>query len=72
MGNKINIDWQKVDEIITKYDGDSEALLMIMQDISDIYNYLPPEVVPVLVDSLGIRESLIYGVATFYKTISLD
>lgn len=72
MGNKINIDWQKVDEIITKYDGDSEALLMIMQDISDIYNYLPPEVVPVLVDSLGIRESLIYGVATFYKTISLE
>jgi len=72
MGNEINIDWQKIDEIITKYDGDSEALLMIMQDISDIYNYLPPEVVPVLVDSLGIRESLIYGVATFYKTISLE
>jgi len=72
MGNEINIDWQKIDEIITKYDGDSEALLMIMQDISDIYNYLPPEVVPVLVDSLGVRESLIYGVATFYKTISLE
>ena len=72
MGNEINIDWQEIDKIIAKYDGDSEALLMIMQDISDIYNYLPPEVVPVLVDSLGIRESLIYGVATFYKTISLE
>ncbi len=72
MGNEINVDWQKVDEIIAKYDGDSEALLMIMQDISDIYNYLPPEVVPVLVDRLGVTESLIYGVATFYKTISLE
>ena len=72
MGHKINIDWQKVDDIIAKYDGDSEALLMIMQDISDIYNYLPPEVVPVLVDSLGVKESLIYCVATFYKTISLE
>ena len=56
MGQKINIDWQKVDEIIAKYDGNSEALLMIMQDISDIYNYLPLEVVPVLVDRLGVKE----------------
>jgi NADH:ubiquinone oxidoreductase subunit E len=72
MGNEINIDWQEIDKIIAKYDENSEALLMIMQDISDIYNYLPPEVVPVLVDRLGVKKSLIYGVATFYKTISLE
>jgi NADH:ubiquinone oxidoreductase subunit E len=66
------IDWQKVDEIIEKYNGNREALLMIMQDISDIYNYVPPDVVPVLVDKLGVKESLIYSVATFYKTISLE
>ena len=72
MENEVKIDWKRIDEIIEKYDGSSEALLMIMQDISDIYNYLPPEVVPVLVDRLGVKESLIYGVATFYKTISLE
>jgi NADH:ubiquinone oxidoreductase subunit E len=72
MKSDINIDWQKVDEIIASYDGNSESLLMIMQDISDIYNYVPPQVVPVLVDRLGVKESLIYGVATFYKTISLE
>ena len=65
------IDWQKVTEIIEKYDCNPEALLMIMQDISDIYNYVPPQVIPVLVDKLGVRESLIYSVATFYKSISL-
>ena len=43
-----------------------------MQDISGIYNYVPPEVVPALVDKLGVKESLIYSVATFYKTISLE
>ncbi len=71
MGNDIRIDWQEIDETIDKYGGSREALVMIMQDISDIYNYVPPEVVPVLVKKLGVRESLIYSVATFYKAISL-
>jgi len=72
MANQIQIDWAKIDEIILNYNSDKESLLMIMQDISDIYNYVPPEVIPVLVEKLGIRESLVYSVATFYKTISLE
>lgn len=72
MNNEITIDWQKIDQIISEYKENHEALLMIMQDISDMYNYVPPEVIPVLVERLGVKESLIYGVATFYKTISLE
>ena len=72
MEDEIIIDRQKIDTIIQKYHGNSEALLMIMQDISDIYNYFPPQVIPILVNRLGVKESLIYGVATFYKTISLE
>jgi NADH:ubiquinone oxidoreductase subunit E len=71
MVEKAEIDWKKIEAIIKQYGSDKEALLMIMQDISDLYNYVPPEVIPVLVDRLGVRESLIYSVATFYKTISL-
>lgn len=72
MDNTVEIDWKKIDDIIEKYNGNHEALLMIMQDISDIYNYVPPEVIPVLVNRLGVKESLVYSVATFYKTISLE
>ncbi len=72
MENSVKIDWHRIDEIIEKYNWNQEALLMIMQDISDIYNYVPPEVIPVLVEKLGVRKSLIYSVATFYKTISLE
>jgi len=72
MGTSAKIDWKKINEIIDLNNKDKESLLMIMQDISDIYNYVPPEVVPLLVERLGIRESLVYGVATFYKTISLE
>ena len=66
------IDWEEIEKIIRKYEASHEALLMIMQDISDIYNYVPPQVVPFLVEKLGVKESLIYSVATFYKTISLE
>jgi NADH:ubiquinone oxidoreductase subunit E len=72
MEEHVRIDWQEIDAIIEKYSSDHEALLMIMQDISDIYNYVPPEVVQVLEESLGVTRSLIYSVATFYKTISLE
>ena len=72
MGQGPDIDWRKIAEIIETYRGNPEALLMIMQDISDLYNYVPPEVVPLLVERLGVRESLVYSVATFYKTISLE
>ena len=68
---ELEIDWETIKNIINSYQGNPEALLMIMQDISDIYNYVPPEVIPVLVEKLGVKESLIYSVATFYKTISL-
>ena len=72
MAKKTPIDWPQIDVIISKYEGDREALLMIMQDISDLYNYVPKEVIPTLCKKLDVRESLVYSVATFYKTISLE
>ncbi|MGD1974942.1 MAG: NAD(P)H-dependent oxidoreductase subunit E [Desulfobacterales bacterium] len=72
METTVEIDWKAIEGIIASYNASSEALLMIMQDISDIYNYVPPQVIPLLVKKLGVKESLIYSVATFYKTISLE
>ena len=43
-----------------------------MQDIGDLYNYVPPEVFPLLVKRLGVPERLVYSMATFYKTISME
>ena len=72
MENTAQIDWDRINSIIDKYGSEKEDLLMIMQDINDIYNYVPPEVIPLLVERLDVRESLVYSVATFYKTISLE
>jgi NADH:ubiquinone oxidoreductase subunit E len=70
MDDKINL--ETIDKIIDNYRADRESLLMILQDINDIYHYVPPEVIPLLSDRLGVKKSQIYGVATFYKTISLE
>ena len=67
----IEVDPKQIDEIINRYHGNKEALLMIMQDISDIYSHVPPSVIPILVNRLGVRTSQVYSVATFYKTISV-
>lgn len=72
METAVEIDWETIDNIIHSYKGNPEALLMIMQDISDIFNYVPPDIIPRLVEKLGVKESLVYSVATFYKTISLE
>ncbi|RPH87300.1 MAG: NAD(P)H-dependent oxidoreductase subunit E [Desulfobacteraceae bacterium] len=72
MESNVQIDRQKIDEIIERYGRNQEALLMILQDISDLYNFVPPGVVPVLAQELHLKESLIYGVATFYKALSLE
>lgn len=72
MGNEITIDWKEIDDIIERYNRDKECLLMIMQDISHIYNYVPKETIPVLSEKLGVSQSLAYSVASFYKTISLE
>ncbi|HMA86449.1 MAG TPA: NAD(P)H-dependent oxidoreductase subunit E [Desulfosalsimonadaceae bacterium] len=72
MEQTIKIDWQKIDEIVDKYDSDKESLLMILQDINELYNFVAPECIPVLAQKLGLSQSHIYSVATFYKTISLE
>jgi len=72
MVKKISIEWDKIHQIIEHYDSNPENLLMILQDITHLYNYVPPEVIPLLQEKLRVNESLIYSVATFYKTISLE
>jgi NADH:ubiquinone oxidoreductase subunit E len=65
-------EWYEIDRIIQGYHADRSSLLMILQDICDLYNYLPPQVVPLLAERLGVKESIIYSVATFYRSISLE
>jgi len=72
MEHTIEIEWQKINDIIDKFNSDRESLLMILQDINELYNFVPPECIPFLAEKLNVPKSLIYSVATFYKTISSE
>ena len=63
---------QEYEEIIRNYGSKQHAVIMMLQDIQDKYNYLPQEVLHGLSKSLDIPLSRIYSIATYYKSFSLE
>lgn len=61
----------KVDEILEKHDRDSAALLAMLQDIQDNYNYLPREALEHIAQQLALPMSRIAGMSTFFASFSL-
>jgi NADH-quinone oxidoreductase subunit E len=67
-----NIDLSAVNEILEKSGYQQQAIISILQDIQEIYHYLPREIVPLLSEKLGMSEAKIYSIATFYENFSLE
>ena len=73
MENAIDVDLAKIDNLIEeKYHNNKESLVMILQDITGAYNYIPPQVLPHVARKLGIPLSKVFSDATFYKSFSLE
>ena len=62
----------KIKSYITKYNNEKKALISILQDIQEEYNYLPQEVLRIVSKTLGVPLIDIIGVATFYRAFSLE
>ncbi len=61
----------KVKSCIARYHNEKKALISILQDIQEEYNYLPQEALRIVSASLAIPLIDIVGVATFYRAFSL-
>jgi NADH-quinone oxidoreductase subunit E len=61
----------KVKAIIQKYGSDKSFLIPILQDIQKQFNFLPREALDALSRNLGVPQSLIYHLSTFYRAFSL-
>jgi NADH:ubiquinone oxidoreductase subunit E len=60
-------------EILTaRAGGRKRALIQVLQDIQDRFRWLPPEALEHVADALGVPLAQVYGVATFYKSFSLE
>ncbi|GAG40848.1 unnamed protein product, partial [marine sediment metagenome] len=65
----------KTDEILgilDKHESDRGGLISILEDIQAKYSYLPTEALKIVADKTGRSLVDIYGVATFYKSFSLN
>ncbi len=67
----VNVESQKVKSFISKYSNEKKALLSILQDIQEEYNYLPKEALINVSKILDIPLIDVIGVATFYSSFSL-
>ena len=65
------MDFEHVGKIIEKYQEKRTALISILHDIQDRYNFLPEEALKKVASRLQMDLNDIYGVATFYKSFSL-
>ena len=61
----------KADEIVDEYQQDKSWLIMILQDIQEVYNYLPAEALERVAERLGVSLGQVYNVETFYSAFSL-
>jgi NADH-quinone oxidoreductase subunit E len=65
------MDIVNVNKIIEKYQEKRTALISILHDIQDRYQFLPEEALKIIASRLRMNLSEIYGVVTFYKSFSL-
>ena len=68
----IQHDLRAVEEIMQKHDYKQVDIISILQEIQEVYHYLPREVFPLLSKGLKMGEARIYSIATFYENFSLE
>ncbi len=64
-------EYSKVDKIINRYSFDGSALIAILQEIEDLYGYLPAWVLRHVSEKLNVPLTQVYGVASFYDAFHL-
>ncbi len=64
--------YSDIDTILEKHNFQSTNIIAILQDIQEVYRYLPEEIFQYLSEKLGMSRAKIYGIATFYENFSLD
>lgn len=60
-----------VNEILEKNHNNPSRLIPILQEVQEVYKYLPKDVISYVATSLDVPPAHVYGVATFYAHFSL-
>lgn len=64
--------FDRVCQVLDKYERKPHKLIPILQEIQEEYKYLPEEIMTYISTALGVSPSSVYGVATFYSHFTLE
>jgi NADH-quinone oxidoreductase subunit E len=70
--NLTEIDLTLINPVIEKYGKIKGSLINMLQDIQDIYGYLPERAMEYIAEKTENKKATIYGVATFYTQFRLN
>lgn len=65
------MDDTQIDRIINKYRGEASALIQVMLEIQDEFNWLPKQALERVSERLQVPVTRVMHIATFYKAFSL-
>lgn len=62
---------EKLDKILSHYNGTRDELIPVLQEAQEQFRYLPSEVMLEIAKFLRVPESAVFGVSTFYAQFKL-
>ena len=72
MNKQKEIDWKRLENMIQKRKGEKWSLIPLLQDIQEVFNYIPPEAIDIIAKGLNLFSSEVQGVVSFYSGFSLE
>ncbi len=63
---------QQLQDVFDRYTGEQSELIPILQDIQDVFGYIPSEAMSETARFLNLPASTVYGVTTFYAQFHLS
>lgn len=64
-------EYSKIEKVIKSYFCEKSALIAILQEIENLYGYLPAWALKYVSERLDVPMTQVYGVASFYKAFHL-
>ncbi len=68
----MNSEANRIKQLISRYKGQKRALVQILLDLQDEFRWLSSDLMKAVADGLNVPLVHVYGVATFYKSFSLE
>jgi len=68
----MDLDFDKLDVIFSGHPATADSLIAILENVQEVFHYLPEEILILLSERLSLPLSRVYSVATFYNAFSLE